>query len=270
MQLNWEIDRDELYWKNLLPKKWRSIDTYEEQLAITEWTLLVRCLDVYNNTWEVKLLDIWGNNSTALLDLKSKLMTIKIPEEKIFVTKIDIEKVNQEWVNFLNWDIEDDAFLLELVETLWINSQSIIFMNQVSQYLWDKFKVIKFVVDFLLQKWWVFYFNLVPSTIYSWKNASWRINPYSIFFDELFKIWEENEWVTINKKYWENLPHLYMYEAIKDENNWTISMPWFRRIVEKAVNWVQLSAYNINERMSLDYLGLQLESKWKVQSTMKK
>lgn len=42
-------------------------------------------------------------------------------------------------------------------------------------------------------------------------------------------------------------------------------MPIFVRILENAINWVKLVAYNINNRINLDYISLQLTFKWKLE-----
>lgn len=145
---------DSLHWINLLPKSWRNLEwekeSYEKQLAIDLWELYASCLDLYSKYWEVKILDIWSYNSKAISELKWNLVNMWIPENKITLTKIDLEQINENWVDFINWDLNSDEFLINIVKILWKNSQWVVFMNQVSQYLWDRLKVIKLFLNFYL------------------------------------------------------------------------------------------------------------------------
>lgn len=228
---------------------WNSKENYISQLGLDLEIIIQECLEQYKNFWSVTILDIWWNSSTAIIDLKSLLVESWVPEWKIFLTKIDLNNFPQDWVNFLEWDLENDEFLSWLWMQIWFNSQSIIFMNQVSQYLWDKLKVIKFVSEHLLRKWGRFYFNLVSSTFYTWNN------PFTIFEDSLNSIIsDESSWFKVDiiwKSSYSSDLRLYCIIKISDENN--LEFPEFVKVMSvREIDWLRLSWYNFRKRMSLE------------------
>lgn len=259
------------HWINLLPinwrtleKKWNSKENYQEQLMINIEELIKNCIGLYKKDWELSLLDIWWNNSSAIKDLKNKLIESWIPENKIFLNKIDLDNINEWWVNFINWDLENDDFLIELIEKLWLNKQSIIFMNQVSQYLDDRFKIIKFICEMLLKKWGKFYFNIIPKSFYTWTL------PLSIFEEELNKLINNNSsWFTIKSTRNLDLSDFRMYEITKIDEIWTIEFPQFRSIKEvREIDWFKLSTYDFRWRSSLETIKVWIEIKNKTKKNL--
>lgn len=253
-------------WINLLPINWRSlervwnsVENYKDQLALDIDELIELWLDLYTLNWEVTILDIWWNNSTAIKDLKKLFIQNWIPKEKIKLTKIDLETINESWIDFIKWDLEYEDFLIDLVWKLWIWSQWIIFMNQVSQYLWDRLKIIKFISEFLLKKWWKFYFNLVLKSFYSW---SWI--PLSILESALNEIMiKESEWFEVKPKSNTALSELRMYEITKTDEDWELEMPKYSRIYSRTeFTWFNVTAYDFRYRMSLEKLREILKNKW--------
>lgn len=253
------------YWVNLLPKHWRSLEkiwntreNYQEQLVLDIDSLLELWLDLYTLNWEVSILDIWWNNSTAIKDLKDILVKNWIPENKIKLNKIDLEKSSELWVNYISWDLNYDDFLVELVEKLWLKSQWIIFCNQVSQYLTDRLKVIKYVSDFLLMKWWKFYFNIVLSSFFS----GWV--PLSILAESLEEIMnKESIWVGIKVKSSSNFPDFRMYELTKIQENWELEVPKYSRVYSnRDVDWFKVVAYDFRNRTDLEKIKELLKNKW--------
>lgn len=258
------------YWINLLPinwrsleKKWNSKENYQEQLMINVNELVEKCIEQYKKYGEISILDIWWNNSSAIKDLKTKLTEKWIHEWKIKLNKIDIENINDFWINFLNWDLEDDDFLIEIAEKIWINSQSIIFMNQVSQYLWDRFKIIKFICEILLKKGWKMYFNIIPKSFYTWTL------PVSIYQEELNKlILNESIWFDIKTKNNLNLSDLQMYEVTKKDDLWVIEFPEYRRVwTLREVDWFKISIYDFRKRTNIKTIKTRLETIKKIQIT---
>lgn len=261
------------YGINLLPQNWRSLEkrwnskeNYQEQLMINIDELVKSSIELYNKHGELSLLDIWWNNSTAIIDLKWKLIEKWIPENKIILNKIDLDTINEFWVNFLNWDLEDDDFLITLQEKLWQKNQSIIFMNQVSQYLWDRFKIIKFICELLLKKWWKMYFNLIPKSFYSWTL------PISIFEEELNKVIKnESIWFDIDVKTNSNLWDLRMYELTKTDDFWTIEFPEYLRVMNlREVDGFKFTAYNFRKRTDLKIIVEKIETKNLVKQNIEK
>lgn len=253
-------------WINWLPINWRSlervwnsVENYKDQLALDIDELIELWLDLYTLNWEVTILDIWWNNSPAIKDLKELFIQNWIPKEKIKLTKIDLEIINESWIDFIKWDLEYEDFLIDLVWKLWIWSQWIIFMNQVSQYLWDRLKIIKFISEFLLKKWWKFYFNLVLKSFYSW---SWV--PLSTLESALNEIMiEESEWFEIKTKSNTALTELRMYEITKTDEDWELEMPKYSRIYSKTeFIWFNVTAYDFRDRMNLEKLREILKNKW--------
>lgn len=257
---------DPNYWVHLLPKHGRSLEkvgnsceNYQEQLVLDIDSLVETWLDLYTINWEVSLLDIWWNNSTAIKDLKELLVKNWVPQDKIKLSKIDLEKSNEIWVNYISWDLNYDDFLVELVEKLWNQSQWIIFCNQVSQYLVDRLKVIKFVFDFLLIKWWKFYFNMVLSSFFS---GSWV--PLSILEESLNEIMnEESSWVDIKVKTNSALSDFRMYELTKIEERWELEVPKYSRLYNKRdVDGFKTVAYDFRNRTDLEKIREILKNKW--------
>lgn len=260
------IDSGSSYWINLLPQNWRGLEkvwnskeNYQEQLMINIEELINSCLELYNKYGQLSFLDIWWNNSTAIKDLKIKLVEKWIPENKINLNKIDLDKINEIWTLFLNWDIEDDNFLIEILEKLWKNSQSIIFMNQVSQYLWDRFKIIKFICEMLLMKGWKMYFNIILKSFYTWTL------PISIFEEELNKVIKnESYWFDIHTTNNHNLYlwDLRMYEISKTDDYWAIEFPEYLRVMNlRMVDWFKITAYNFRKRTDLKILIEKMKNK---------
>lgn len=256
------------YWINLLPKHgrslekvWNSKENYQEQLLLDINSLVELWVDLYNLNWEVSILDIWWNNSTAISDLKEILIKKWVPEKKIKLNKVDLEKSNEVWVNYISWDLNYDDFLLELVEKLWIQSQWIIFCNQVSQYLNDRLKVIKFVCDFLLKKWWKFYCNMLLSSFFS---GSWV--PLSVLEESLNEIMtKESSRIDVKIKANLNLSGFRMYEFTKTEENWELEVPKYARIFEKReIDGFKIVAYNFRDRTDLEKLREIIKNKWLV------
>lgn len=258
------IDSGSNYWINLLPinwrtldKKWNSKENYQEQLMFNIEELIKNSIELYDKYWELSILDIWWNNSTAIKELKWKLIEKGIPENKILLNKIDLDNINESWVDFLNWDLEDDDFLISILEKLWTQSQWIIFMNQVSQYLWDRFKIIKFICELLLKKDWKMFLNLIPKSFYCWTT------PLVIFEEEINKIIQnESRWFKINSKKNPNLWDLRMYEISKIDENWNIEFPEYLRVMNfREVDWFKLTAYNFRKRTDLKTLKTKIETK---------
>jgi len=257
------------YWINLLPKHgrslekvWNSSENYQEQLALNIDSLVELWLDLYTLHWEVSILDIWWNNSTAIKDLKDILVKNGVVENKIKLNKIDLERVNEPWVHYISWDLNYDDFLVELVEKLWNWTQWIIFCNQVSQYLNDRLKVIKFICDFLLQKGWKFYFNMILSSFFS---GSWI--PLSVLEESLTEIMnEESSWMDIKIQSNSNLSGFRMYEITKIEEDWELEVPKYARIFEKReVDGFKVVAYDFRERTDIEKLREILKNKWLIE-----
>jgi len=256
------------YGINLLPKngrslekKWNSKENYQEQLMINIEELINHNLELYQRYGKLSFLDIWWNNSTAINDLKIKLIEKWIPENKISLNKIDLSEINELWTLFLNWDLEDDNFLTEIYKKLWPNSQSIIFMNQVSQYLWDRLKIIKFICEILLINGWKMYFNLIPKSFYTWTF------PISIFEEELNKVIKnESNWFDIDIKNNLNLWDLKMYEVTKTDDFWIIEFPEYLRVMNlREVDWFKLTAYNFRKRTNLKILLEKIKTKKEIE-----
>lgn len=248
---NLSCESDKLYCIDWLPKNWRTLqkiwnskENYEEQLALNIKQLVSIWLNLYEKNWEVKLLDIWWNNSKALKELKEMLVEAWIPNNKILLSKIDISDVIEGWVQFIKWDLENDDFLLQILEKLWKDTQWIIFMNQVTQYLWDRLKVIKFIAEYLLINWWSFTFNLITKSFDSWEAH------ISTLFDRLNEIIEdESDWFKITIKTPTRIPDCLCYEVIKHNDKAELSIPKYRRTKSiRDVDWFKTATYDYRLR----------------------
>lgn len=244
-------ESSKLYCIDWLPKNWRTLqkvwnskENYKEQLVLNIEELVNTWIDLFKKNWEVRLLDIWWNNSNAIKELKEMLVKAWIPESKVILSKIDISDINNDWVEFVKWDLEDENFLGEVIKKLWKNSQWIIFMNQVSQYLWDRLWIIKFIAENLLIDWWNFNFNLITKSFDSWEAH------ISTLFDRLNEIIEEeSEWYIVKIKNPIRIPDCVCYELIKKSKKSKLSMPKYRRTKNsRDVDWFKTVTYDFRLR----------------------
>ncbi|MDD3145343.1 MAG: hypothetical protein PHV23_04500 [Candidatus Gracilibacteria bacterium] len=258
------IDSGSNYGINLLPingrtldKKGNSKENYQEQLMFNIEELIKNSIELYDKYGELSILDIGGNNSTAIKELKGKLIEKGIPENKILLNKIDLDNINESGVDFLNGDLEDDDFLISILEKLGTQSQGIIFMNQVSQYLGDRFKIIKFICELLLKKDGKMFLNLIPKSFYC------GTTPLVIFEEEINKIIQnESRGFKINSKKNPNLGDLRMYEISKIDENGNIEFPEYLRVMNfREVDGFKLTAYNFRKRTDLKTLKTKIETK---------
>lgn len=262
----WRAELLSKVWRTLL-WKWDSKENYQNQLWLDLDEIVKIWKEIFEQNWELSILDIWWNTSTAIIELRELLVQAWIPASKIHLNKVDLFKIEQKWINFLNWDLEDEDFLVYLTETLWIWTQWIIFMNQVSQYLADKLKVIKFICEFLLKKWWKFYFNLVSTSFNTWDL------PFSIFENTLNNTMQ-NESSGFNIEIlWASSysTELRLYQVKKDDEDAEIEFPDFSRtITSRETDWFKNSLYNFRKRLSLKWLKTKIETKKQVRDSLKK
>lgn len=119
-------------------------------------------------------------------------------------------------------------------------------MNQVSYYIGDRLKVIKFILKNILATWWEFHFNLIPKRFYVWSwFQHWQ------FMEALESLWKESEWFSFSKNIvnesWSTADS-FVYHFKKDADNATIKMPYFSRY-ERDNNWYCTSIYNFRKTM---------------------
>lgn len=256
------------YGINLLPIQWRTLqkignskENYQEQLALDIDNLIETWINMWKTHGNISILDIWGNNASAIQDLKNIFLQSWIPKTAIHLHKIDLEDRNQSWIHHICWDLNYDDFLCECIEKLWFQSQSIIFCNQVTQYLIDRLKVIKFIYDFLLKKWWKFYVNMIESSFYSGVGV-----PFAVLESKLNEIMmEESSGVHIWIKTNPHLSGFKMYEFTKTEDDSELEMPKYGRIVEKReVDGFKKVAYDFRGRTDLEKLRMIIMNKLSV------
>lgn len=261
----WRAELLSKVWRTL-SWKWNSKENYQNQLWLDLDEIVRIWKEIFEQNWELSILDVWWNTSTTILELKELLVQAWIPTSKIRLNKVDLFKVEQKWISFLNWDLEDEDFLVYLTETLWIWTQWIIFMNQVSQYLGDKLKIIKFICELLLKKWWKFYFNLVSRSFNTWNL------PFSIFENALNSIMlDESSGFKINCLWSSSYsPDLRLYQVQKNEDNAEIEFPDFSRTIDsRETDWFKSSLYNFRKRLSLKWLKTKIETKRQVSESLK-
>lgn len=241
------------FWINLLPstgrwleKKWDSKENYQEQLGLDVGEVIQTCQEYFQNHGEVRLLDIGWNNAQAIQDIKAKLVEVWIPKEKIILQKADIDKVQEPWVDFLHGDLEDDDFLLKMIETFWYQKQTLIFLNQVSQYIGNRGKLIKFISEELLANGWVFHLNMIDSSFYS---GNWI--PVSMLMSSLHEVMKEESYgfdVHISKN--EHLNGFYNYEIFKHKDDAELEFPSYVRVFHvRSVDGFKTTWYNFRDRI---------------------
>ncbi len=238
------------YRVNALPKNWRHLrwnnnETYQSHMNLNIDILLKKCLNLFLQSWEINILDIWWFNSPAITEMKEELVKMWIPKNKINLCKIDINNICEDWVNFTQWDLNSIDFLKSL-ERIYSNWRfQIIFMNQVTQYIENRLLVIKFITERLLSVWWFFNFNLVLSSFYTWKI------PPSIFREELIKLMlNDTQWIKIDIRNWQN-NDVTNFEIVKNDTNWKIEFPSFWRVYQDRNDWFKISSYNFWWRIEL-------------------
>lgn len=244
-----------------LEQKWNSKENYTLQLGLNIPELISQANELFLQHGKVEILDIWWNASTAILDLKELFAENGIPKDKIMLNKVDLYKVQQAWVNFLEWNLEDDDFLIHMVKQLWEQSQWIIFMNQVSQYLSDRLKVIKVIWELLLKKWGTFHFNLVTTSFYSGNF------PLSMMEQEIYNVIEDGS-SGFDITLWERTSYsseLRLCKLIKYHEDAELEAPWYRRKTFLR-EWDGLveTAYNLKERTSIKDIRIKLATQNKI------
>ncbi len=226
--------------RDLINNWWKQ--SYEYQLDLDVQKLVDSLLDKK----DIKILDICINHSDAIFELKKKILSDPVNNSKnIQLSWVDLQKIEKDTneIEISQWNLEDNNFLELLEWKLWNQSQNTIFMNQWTQYLSDRLKVLQFVLENLLIEGWEFHFNLIDDYFMVWNNSyPWQ------FVDELERKWKKCNGFSFTKTTvsYDNGPNSSVYHFKKEKRDAKILMPYFRKS-ETNNFWYVTSWYSFIE-----------------------